>query len=155
MTSVRLLTAAVLCCTSLAFSQDPLSSEIRPNRTAEPDKSVHATASKPWKIVLSQPANLSAGANTLQQAQVDEYKIDRSAMENGRPLRWGSQIDPMVVVLDGRPGADTVCLKIRSYVVARDDRDSDSVHLVGYSTCQPASRYRLRKTQIQTDPSDR
>ena len=155
MTSVRLLTAAVLCCTALAFSQEQPSSGIRPNRTAEPDKSVQAPASKPWNIVLSQPPDVEAGKNSLRQPQIDAYKIDPSRMENGQPLRWGSQIDPMTVRSYGEPGADMVCLKIRSYVVAQDDKDSDSVHLVGYSTCQPTSRYRLRKTQIQTDPSDR
>jgi len=153
MTSVRFL-AALLLCTACAFSQELPSSATRSNRTAERERSAQATTSKPWKIVLSQPADLSAGANTLQQAQINQYKIDLSRMENGRPLRWGSQIDPMVVRSYGQPGDDTVCLKIRSYVVARDDKDSDSVHLVGYSTCQPASRYRLRTTQIQTDPSD-
>jgi hypothetical protein len=155
MTPLRLLPAAVLCCTVLAFSQEPPSSGIRPNRTAEPDKSMQATASKPWKIVLSQPADLNAGANPLQQAQIDKYKIDRSRIENGRSLRWGSQIDPIFIVMDGQLGDDTVCYKIRSYVVARDAKDSDSVHPVAYSTCQPASRYRLRTTQIRIDSPNR
>jgi len=132
MTSVRLLTAAVLCCTALAFSQEQPSSGIRPNRTAEPDKSVQVTI-------------------PVDPHEITQFGIDRI----GRPFRWGSQIDPMTMRSYGEPGDDTVCLKIRSYVVARDDRDSDSVHLVGYSTCQPASRYRLRTTQIQTDPSGR
>lgn len=43
---------------------------------------------------------------------------------------------------------DFVCLKIRSYVVARDSKDSDSVHPVKYSTCQPASRYQLKTTEL-------
>jgi hypothetical protein len=41
---------------------------------------------------------------------------------------------------------DNVCYTMRSYVVARDNRDSDSTNLVGYSTCQPASKYELRVT---------
>src|SRR5579864_3552254 len=44
---------------------------------------------------------------------------------------------------------DFVCLKIRSYVVARDSKDSDSVHPVKYSTCQPASRYQLKTTELK------
>jgi len=51
--------------------------------------------------------------------------------------------------------SDSVCYTMRSYVVARDSKDSDSVHPVGYSTCQPASRYRLRTTQIRTLSTDR
>jgi hypothetical protein len=41
---------------------------------------------------------------------------------------------------------DKVCYTMRSYVVEREDRDSDSTKLVGYSTCQPSSRYELRIT---------
>lgn len=66
------------------------------------------------------------------------------------PRDWRAFAIPPLII----PG-DVMCLKIRSYVMARDSRDSDSTHLVGYSTCQPASRYRLRTTQLQTDPSDR
>jgi len=39
---------------------------------------------------------------------------------------------------------DGVCYKLRSYKVARDDRDSDSTHPVGYSTCQRASKFQMR-----------
>ena len=42
------------------------------------------------------------------------------------------------------------CYTIRSYVFARDRKDSDSVHLVGYSTCPPANRLRLRTTEAGT-----
>jgi hypothetical protein len=154
MTSVRLLTAAVLLCTVSAFAQEQLHSATRSNRTAEPDKSVRATAPEPWKIVPDQPTDSRAGANSPQQKQIDAYKIDRSRIDpTRRPFRWDAQVDPML--MDGQLGDDTVCYKIRSYVVARDHKDSDSVHPVGYSTCQPASRYRLRKTQIHSAWSGR
>ena len=39
---------------------------------------------------------------------------------------------------------DSVCYTMRSYIVARENRDSDSTKLVGYSTCQPSSKYELR-----------
>jgi len=41
---------------------------------------------------------------------------------------------------------DNVCYRMRSYIVARENRDSDSTKLVGYSTCQPSSKYELRVT---------
>lgn len=129
MTSVRLLAAAVLICTASAFAQEQLSSTSRSNQTAEPERSARVTPPDPWKIVLNQPTD--SRESSLQSRQ----------------------LDPMAVRADARPGDDTLCYKIRSYVVARDSKDSDSVHPVGYSTCQPASRYRLRKTQIQTDSS--
>ncbi len=55
--------------------------------------------------------------------------------------------DPMSFASPGQRLDDTVCYTIRSYVVARDSKDSDSVHPVGYSTCQPSNRYRLRTTE--------
>jgi hypothetical protein len=131
MTSVRLLTAAVLICTASAFAQEQLSSTTSPNRTAEPEKSAQAAATEPWKLVVNQPRDTRDSS-----------------------LQW-LQLDPMAVRADARPGDDTLCYKIRSYVVARDSKDSDSVHPVGYSTCQPASRYRLKKTQTQPGSSDR
>jgi hypothetical protein len=129
MTSVRLLTAALLLCTASAFTQEQLSSTTHPNRAAQPEESVQSAATGPWKLVLNQPTGSRESS-----------------------LQW-QQLDPMAVRADARPGDDTLCYKIRSYVVARDSKDSDSVHPVGYSTCQPASRYRLKKTQIQTDSS--
>lgn len=129
MTPVRLVAAAVLICTASAFAQEQLSSTIRPNRTAEPEKSAQSAATEPWKLIINQPPDSRQSS-----------------------FQW-QQLDPMAVPADARPGDDTLCYKIRSYVVARDSKDSDSVHPVGYSTCQPASRYRLKKTQIQTGSS--
>ncbi len=37
------------------------------------------------------------------------------------------------------PDTDHVCFTMRTYVVARDSKDSDSVHPVRYSTCTPAN----------------
>ncbi|MGP0019249.1 MAG: hypothetical protein ACLPHP_11815 [Candidatus Sulfotelmatobacter sp.] len=45
---------------------------------------------------------------------------------------------------------ETVCYAIRSYVVARDSKYSDSTHPVSYSTCQPAARYQLKTTEIRS-----
>jgi hypothetical protein len=41
---------------------------------------------------------------------------------------------------------DNVCYTMRSYIVARENRNSDSTKLVGYSTCQTSSKYELRIT---------
>jgi hypothetical protein len=151
MISARLLTAAVLLCTASAFAQEQLSSTTSLNRTAEPEKSAQVATTEPWKLVLNQPPEWNAGKDRLQQFQIDAYKIDRSRIDpNRQPFRWVFQNDNIVMET---LGDDALCYKIRSYVVARDSKDSDSVHPVGYSTCQPASRYRLKKTQIQTDSS--
>ncbi len=47
---------------------------------------------------------------------------------------------------------DSVCYTMRSYIVARENRDSDSTKLVGYSTCQPSSKYELKITVA--DPNE-
>ncbi|MGA9508831.1 MAG: hypothetical protein WBV55_09450 [Candidatus Sulfotelmatobacter sp.] len=45
---------------------------------------------------------------------------------------------------DWQSQTDGVCLKMRTYKVARDDPRSDSTHPAGYSTCQPAARFQTR-----------
>ena len=50
----------------------------------------------------------------------------------------------IIVSPDGTLTAGTTCYAIRSYVVARDNKDSDSVHPVGYSTCIPTTRFHLK-----------
>jgi hypothetical protein len=50
---------------------------------------------------------------------------------------------------------DGVCYKLRSYKVARDDRNSDSTHPVGYSTCQRASRFQMRNAEEPMEMSSR
>lgn len=44
---------------------------------------------------------------------------------------------------------DATCYVISSYLVARDEKNSDSTHLVGHSTCQPANRYGLKSAEMQ------
>lgn len=39
---------------------------------------------------------------------------------------------------------DETCFTMRSYVVEREDPESDAVRPKAYSTCQPSSRYDLR-----------
>jgi hypothetical protein len=41
------------------------------------------------------------------------------------------------------------CYSIRSYLMARDSKDSDSTHLVSTSTCQPAQHYALKTTDLK------
>jgi hypothetical protein len=41
---------------------------------------------------------------------------------------------------------DNVCYKLRTYFVERDGRSSDVTHVAGYSTCQAAFRFGLKRT---------
>jgi len=51
-----------------------------------------------------------------------------------------SQFRKRVVVQNG-----VTCLSIRSYRVTRDDPKSDTTRLVGYSTCQPSTRFQVKE----------
>lgn len=128
MSSIGRLLVAVLCLCSLpAFSQDhqaigsPTAGTIP--TTQVPDFRTTPSPSEPWKIFPSAPGQ------------------DKTTSFLVAPDEAGLLT----------PDADKVCYAIRSYVVARDSKDSDSVHPVSYSTCQPASRYRLKNTVIQQD----
>jgi hypothetical protein len=41
---------------------------------------------------------------------------------------------------------DKVCYTMRTYIVARESRGSDSTRPAGYSICQPSSKYELKIT---------
>ena len=44
---------------------------------------------------------------------------------------------------------DRDCLTLRTYRVTRDDPESDSTRLAGYSECQPAARFQM-KTAVES-----
>ncbi len=121
----RLLLIGMFLCAAAAFTQDhPLSpgkagGNLQP--TADLRSPSVATPSEPWRIIPK-----------------SENSKDLIVMAP----ELGSK--GVVVSPDGPLAAETTCYAIRSYVVARDSKDSDSVHPVRYSTCIPASRYRLK-----------
>ena len=45
--------------------------------------------------------------------------------------------------------SDNVCLKMRTYKVARDGPKTDSTHPSGYSTCQPAARFQMHTAEFK------
>jgi len=151
MTLTRFLFGSLVVCSALAFAQtkaDPTSPQ-----AAAANKLATVASSEPWKIIPDQSMHATSGSNALDRLQVDQYKVSRSKNDT-RTLLLGPEADAGMVLsgLNGQLDADIDCLKIRSYVVARDSKDSDSTHLVRYSTCQPASRYRLKTTELRSGP---
>jgi hypothetical protein len=64
---------------------------------------------------------------------------------NGRTRIPDTDPQQRVVPSGSTPAqSDTVCYSMRSYRVTRDDRESDSTRLAGYSECQPAARYQVK-----------
>jgi len=147
MSSVRLLLAAVILSYPWLFAQDhplnpshlPATSNLDPISPTGPlriDPLASAPAIVPQNPWLSFQA---ADPSRLGQEQVQMKVLDVQEAGN------------IAIAPDSL--ADHYCLKIRSYLMARDSRSSDSTHLVGYSTCLPASRYRLRTAVESTQPA--
>ena len=131
MTLTRLFAAVLLLFPLAAFAQDqqgPLN--LTPASPFAVGESTRPTPTEPWRII----------------PKADSYHADKGQ----EVILFDESKAP---VPDSYPHAqllrDTTCYAIRSYVVARDDKDSDSTHFVRYSTCQPASRYRLKTAQVE------
>jgi hypothetical protein len=118
-----LLATLALCCLRALAQDSPLISQnpgtndlqAREFRIAPPAKT-----DEPWRII--------------PKSDKDSILLINPEMD-----RKGMAVSP-----DGPLAADTLCYSIRSYVVKRDSKHSDSVHPAGYSTCVPAARYRLK-----------
>ena len=150
MTLIRLLFASLLLCSLSAFSQD------QQNETAQmpgddissyvANKDAAVTPSEPLKILPNRSSDRSL--DSADHIRVDQFRLDQGQVD----LRAGkskleAKTRTLVMGLDGRMDDDATCYTMRSYVVARDSKNSDSTHLTGYSTCQRASKYRLKTTE--------
>lgn len=156
MTLTRLLAAPLLICSALVFAQQKPNFLALPTQFADANQSAAIAAAEPWKFIPSQPADAVTGKDPLNRLQIDQYKLAPSKTD-ARTLLVGPEADGGMILagVDGPMDGVTTCLKIRSYVVARDSKNSDSTHPVSYSTCQPSSRYRVRTTEMRTETVDR
>ena len=124
----RLLPAILCLCSMPALAQDHQNKLSVPGTiptTQMPDFRTTPPPTEPWRIIPKTPGD--------------------------QPMNALIVPDHDAVLTPGGIPTDEFCLAIRSYVVARDSKDSDSVHPAGYTTCVPASRYRLRKTVMQQE----
>lgn len=136
MTSARLVALAVLFSSALVCAQQKQGSSSLPEKPDMSSRSAEFAAHpEPWNIF----SDLTAKAHTPQDPL--------ARLQNTRPPVF--KAEKQFLTADNLP-AGSYCLNIRRYQVARDSKDSDSTHLVGYLTCLPASRYRLR-TAVETE----
>ena len=151
MTSARLLSIFLLLyCSIPVLAQN---SARTTGQESLPD-SRGTVKSEPWRIIPESTAKAGLPNDPLarlQASQPDRYNDKRDVLINSDAKAGTIPLLSLVPEAEttgvdslGRIADDATCLKIRSYVVARDSKDSDSTHLVRYSTCQPASRYQLR-----------
>jgi len=148
MTLTRLLAVTLLFCTSPAFAQDQRSST-SPNADHIPSSSTNqsqlVTPAEPWRIGPRTSWDFTSKSDIGIAA--DGFRFDPSKIDFGNDHSKSMvEVMPNPAPRDGRADADNTCYVIGSYLVARDSTDSDSTHVTGYSTCQPASRYRLKAT---------
>ena len=156
MTLARLLVVPLVAYSAMAFAQQKTDSLELPAQIADASQSATVASPEPWKFIPKQPADATAGRNPLDRLQIDKYKVFRSRTD-ARTLLLGPEADAGIVLsgLGGQLAVDPTCYKIRSYVVARDSKGSDSTHPVSYSTCQPAARYKVKTTELQSGSEER
>lgn len=142
MALIRLFGTALLVCTAAAFAQTQNNSVVSGSAPTDSLKSADVASAEPWRI-LSQPAS-DETQHKLDRIKVDQFKIDR-----GSQVKLSAPNDAIALNSYGQPGDGDVCYAIRSYVVARDSKNSDSVHPVSSTTCVRAKHLELRKVHLQ------
>ncbi len=159
MTLARLLPAALIVCSLPAFGQEQQTSNLPAfpasghhdadvsvvsrdsGRAFDTSRATPATAGEPWRIAPNLTADLGSEKYNIGP---DQFTVDLQ----GPYFKSGAHSRPLVLRADGQ-GADLTCYTIRSYVVARDSKDSDSTHPAGYSTCRPSDRYQVKSAEFR------
>jgi hypothetical protein len=145
MTSARLLVFALLA--SSLFSLAQAQQEVPHSGLVFEPKHFDfplPDLSEPWQLIADQPQQ----SNPTQRLQdgISQYHPEG----NFPVLLPNENLDKGIAISPSGDGPDDhFCFKIRSYVVARDSKNSDSTHFVRSSTCQPASKYRVKTTQME------
>jgi len=155
MTLTRLVLAALLVCSLPAFTQDQqlIATQNPENVAALATSHDSPTPSEPWRIMPNRSSNFSS--DSMDRMRIDQYVLDQRKSDFRSGGSNEAKRRTLVMGLDGPLDADATCFTMRSYVVARDFKDSDSTHPTGYSTCQPASKYRVKTTQQRPVVQDR
>ena len=166
MTLARLLIVALLFCSMPAlpaFTQElrtgklPAAGSPYPRDMIPPIANFRNAMKEPsalWRIVPGQ--SLDSDSDSRNRIRVDQYRLDPDSPDllTGRPSSQ-PKTRTLVMSVDGPLDSDVTCYSIRSYVVARDSKDSDSTHMTGYSTCRPASRYGIKTTAERSGSLER
>lgn len=151
MMSSRLLVIAILICSAGLFAQ-------------EAQQKTLAVANQPLLTSGSQSAFSSPRINPLGMESAEVSHDPLARLESSQPprLELDQNRNPKIlffpepsrgfVISPGQLADGTTCYAIRSYVVARDSKHSDSVHPAGYSTCVPAKKVQLKSATGSVQP---
>jgi hypothetical protein len=144
-TFAHLLAAALLVCSAPALAQNQ-------QPPASPSPENLRRPAEPWRILpRATPASDSSRA---LESRVNEYKADVYQMDACGKIISPYEFYP-ISHFSKEQLDDRTCYAIRSYVVARDSKDSDSTHPTGYSTCRPSDRYQVKSAEIRVESPDR
>jgi hypothetical protein len=143
----RLVAITLLVFPFIAFGQSK-QSNVAPGTQQVASATVPA---EPWRILPNDSTKTLSPQDSLSQQQIKQSETLVKPNEPDTILqdRAKALANKMLVSPDGQLALDNTCFAIRSYVVARDSKNSDSTHLVHYSTCQPASRYRVKTIELK------
>jgi hypothetical protein len=154
----------IVVCASTLFAQDQPTAKNSHAAIATPtDPVVNSSTTpnpEPWRIIqetAQEPGQPSAQAGNESLLNI----VDGNAQAfpftpSSRPKRILSseEVEQLAKrVLHSEEVEQLMngntCYSIRSYLMARDSKDSDSTHLVSTSTCQPAQRYTVKTTDLR------
>lgn len=153
MISSRLLIAAVLC-SVCAFAQENQQNTVPKPRSVSNSQEA-ATTVVPLGIGPLADAQPTVPRDPLARLQAGpRIELRNPDMTTTAVFIPGPVEDRFLISQDMLP-VGAFCLKIRSYLMKRDSKASDSTHLAGYSTCQPAGKYRLRTTRLTPGSTQR
>jgi hypothetical protein len=85
-------------------------------------------------VQSTDPVPLTSSVTNPFSPQSSQFNLPHTWLHNNSD--WQSQ-------------ADTGCLKMRTYKVARDGPNTDSTHPVAYSTCTPATRFQTHSIVLR------
>ena len=150
MTDIRLLMAISVICSASAFAQMQTDS-VSPASAVAAGSSATKNPAQFNTHQLSDPflpIKNSAESQKLLLEPVPQNSKEDEILLKRNYGQFTAKDNPFAKMeVPFLAGSDSYCLKIRSYVVARDSENSDAVHPVGYTTCVPANRFRLRTTE--------
>ncbi len=160
MPRVRLLVLLLLACSAFTFAQRaserPESNSTIVQQSSDSAFNLEAKSdSEPWRII---PRDLSSPKSAQDGIEHPDFDANQSRTGQKKKFVWESTPNSGAQTASKPEGVnpgDMMCLTMRTYVVARDNKHSDSTHLVGYSTCQPALRYGLKKVDSAPSQTNR
>ena len=134
---VRLLPFSLLIAVSVATAQSSPAKN-SPEIQATEAVALSSSSANPFSSNFQTGLNPNAADRILlgdYRPQQSQFSVPRHWLHNNS---------------DWQLPADSVCLKMRTYKVARDGPRTDSTHAAGYSTCTAAARFQSHSAVFHT-----